>query len=65
MRNMLLWVVTILLIAGVAGAAPLVGKEIKVQGGEQPSVYVPISLSADGNAPESGIQVVNVKTNKA
>lgn len=64
MRNMLLLVVTILLIAGVAGAAPLVGKEIKVQGGEQPSVYVPVSLSADGSAPEGGIQVVNVKTKK-
>ena len=65
MRNVLLLVVTILLIAGLAGAAPLVGKEIKVQGGEQPSVYVPISLPADGTVPEKGIQVVNVKTKKA
>lgn len=57
--------IAILLLAGICAAQSLDGRKIIVKGGEQASVDCPLVLPFDGKAPDTTVQVVDAKSNKA
>lgn len=62
MRIFLSCMLTLTLIAAVAGAQGLDGRHIHLKGGEHPSNYVPVALPYDGPEPGEDERVVMMET---
>jgi hypothetical protein len=65
MRSLFICLLVVGLVIGVCAAAPLDGLKLTVEGGDQPSLNVPVSVPYDGPAPEKTVQVVDAKSGKA
>jgi len=64
MHKVLYSVIIASLIAGVCCAETLDGRTIKVTGGEQASVFVPVSIEYTGDVPDKAVQVIDKATGK-
>ncbi len=53
------------LLAAVAGAQEMDGQRIEVKAGETATRFVPVSVSYDGPAPETAVDVIEEATGKA